>query len=403
MSTRKQAENLQRQIRYLQSRHPNVPVYSDIGSGLNFQRRGLQRLLERALAGQLHTVHVTHRDRLSRWAYDLIEFVLRRCGSGIAVDAYGEAGPEPESPTETLANDLLSIVTKQVPVCPNEPTRDLWLCLAHVFTVPEVARPDHGLPTDRLASESVAEGTRKRPMEGEDHDGTVNSPATSSAGSRPKVGETQQLRTYRLKLQTTPEQYRELQNWCHAGRWAYNAMVAHRREKKRDPTMGVANEVSRATRQNAWQRTIHRSIYKNGCMDAVRAFAAERTRRAVGRRKGTVKFRSFQHSNQETIRLDAAQFHASDQWRKEKPKDTGPVMYIERAVSRPWDARRGTVAAAQPAPRPSNRIHGQVQFGGRLRPLGAVLFRDRRWLVDRLVEERWLRHEAKLTWNQPFG
>jgi predicted site-specific integrase-resolvase len=109
VSTRKQAADLERQIQGLQDRHPSATVYNDIASGINFHRRKLQRLLEDAFAGRVHTVYIAHKDRLCRFAYDLIEFVLRQCGSHVVVDSHN--GNTTTTPNEELAMDLLSIVT----------------------------------------------------------------------------------------------------------------------------------------------------------------------------------------------------------------------------------------------------------------------------------------------------
>ena len=120
VSTRKQSGDLERQIQYLQAQHPDIPVHRDLASGLNFHRPGLQRILEAALAGRLRTVYVTHRDRLCRFAsalvlctgpplYDLIEFVLERCGARIVVDSPMETSPAAND--GDLAEDVLSIIT----------------------------------------------------------------------------------------------------------------------------------------------------------------------------------------------------------------------------------------------------------------------------------------------------
>ena len=88
VSTRKQAADLDRQIRALRARHPEATlVFKDIASGINFRRPGLRALLGRALDGGLRHVYVAHRDRLSRLAYDLIEHILQRGGARVVVDA----------------------------------------------------------------------------------------------------------------------------------------------------------------------------------------------------------------------------------------------------------------------------------------------------------------------------
>lgn len=52
VSTRKQIPYLDKQIEELHTRYPSAIVFRDVCSGINFQRRGLQALLDRAFAGR---------------------------------------------------------------------------------------------------------------------------------------------------------------------------------------------------------------------------------------------------------------------------------------------------------------------------------------------------------------
>jgi predicted site-specific integrase-resolvase len=111
VSTRKQQEHLNRQVAALRAAHPGVRrVFTDVCSGINFQRRGLAALLDLAFADRLRTVHVAHRDGLCRFAFDLIEDVLRRCGVHVQVESHDAATSTPEG---ELAVDMhrISIVT----------------------------------------------------------------------------------------------------------------------------------------------------------------------------------------------------------------------------------------------------------------------------------------------------
>ena len=108
VSTRKQLDDLATQLRDLQRRHPDARAFSDVGSGLNFKRKGLLALLELAFEGRLRSVHVAHKDRLCRFAFDLLEHVFHRHGAQIVVDAHdGDAA----SPELELAEDVLAVVT----------------------------------------------------------------------------------------------------------------------------------------------------------------------------------------------------------------------------------------------------------------------------------------------------
>ena len=107
VSTRKQAPDLERQLATLRVAHPDATVFSDIASGLNFKRKGLRGLLKLAFDGRLRRVHVAHRDRLCRFAFDLVEHVLNEHGATIVVDS---TSPQ-VSDEQELAEDVLSIVT----------------------------------------------------------------------------------------------------------------------------------------------------------------------------------------------------------------------------------------------------------------------------------------------------
>ena len=106
VSSSKQKNDLTRQIEQLQHRYPTYEVISDCASGINFKRKGLQTILERAIQGTIGEVVVAHRDRLSRFAFDLIKWIIeQRDGKVIVLDEDIHKSTEQE-----LAEDLLSIV-----------------------------------------------------------------------------------------------------------------------------------------------------------------------------------------------------------------------------------------------------------------------------------------------------
>ena len=106
VSSQKQKNDLERQIQSLSSEFPGYEVISDVGSGLNWNRRGLKRLLRLCILGEVSTVVVAHRDRLSRLAFDLIEYIVEETGAKLVVRNQDES----ISPSEELGEDLLSIV-----------------------------------------------------------------------------------------------------------------------------------------------------------------------------------------------------------------------------------------------------------------------------------------------------
>ena len=51
VSGKAQADDLASQVAYMHEKFPEAAVIQDFGSGINFKRKGLQRLLERILRG----------------------------------------------------------------------------------------------------------------------------------------------------------------------------------------------------------------------------------------------------------------------------------------------------------------------------------------------------------------
>lgn len=70
VSSRKQKEDLERQIKFMKEKYPNYEIINDIGSGLNFERTGLNNILDIAIKGELI---ITYKDRLARFGYNLTE------------------------------------------------------------------------------------------------------------------------------------------------------------------------------------------------------------------------------------------------------------------------------------------------------------------------------------------
>lgn len=88
---------------------PLVSVFTDVGSGLNERRRGLQRMLDRIECGDVTHLLVEHPDRLTRFGYGLVERIAREHGCEIEIVGRDEALTE--SAESELVRDMLSIIT----------------------------------------------------------------------------------------------------------------------------------------------------------------------------------------------------------------------------------------------------------------------------------------------------
>lgn len=106
VSSASQREDLGRQVEYMRRMYPNHGIITDIGSGINFRRKGLLSVLALAREGRLQELVVAYRDRLCRFAFELVEWTLQSSGVKLVV-----LNREVESSGNSeLAEDLLAIV-----------------------------------------------------------------------------------------------------------------------------------------------------------------------------------------------------------------------------------------------------------------------------------------------------
>ena len=105
VSSPKQREDLERQVEYMRANYPQAEIIKDIGSGLNYKRRGLRTLLERAMRGEQLRVVVAYKDRLARFGFDIISWIIEQNAGKIVV--LNQTGFSPE---RELVTDLLAII-----------------------------------------------------------------------------------------------------------------------------------------------------------------------------------------------------------------------------------------------------------------------------------------------------
>ena len=106
VSSPKQMDDLDRQKAFLHDKFPNHELVTDVGSGINWKRKGLKTILDRAMQGDISEVVVAHRDRLCRFAFELLEWILHRCKVKLLV----LDKEEHKSPDEDIAEDVLTIL-----------------------------------------------------------------------------------------------------------------------------------------------------------------------------------------------------------------------------------------------------------------------------------------------------
>ncbi|MBR0061976.1 MAG: IS607 family transposase [Selenomonadaceae bacterium] len=110
VSSPKQKDDLERQIEnvrtYLLVQGKPFEIISDIGSGINYKRKGMLELLNRIIKNDVEKVVVLYKDRLSRFGFELIEYVASLYECEIEVIDNTQ-----KTEQEELVEDLVQIVT----------------------------------------------------------------------------------------------------------------------------------------------------------------------------------------------------------------------------------------------------------------------------------------------------
>jgi len=83
-------------------------IISDLGSGMNYRKKGLQKMLNAILEGNVRRLVLTHKDRLLRFGAELVFAICEAKGVEVVIINQGE---EPQTFEEELAADVLEIIT----------------------------------------------------------------------------------------------------------------------------------------------------------------------------------------------------------------------------------------------------------------------------------------------------
>ena len=110
VSSKKQEDDLKRQVEnmstYLTMQGKPFEIITDIGSGINYEKQGLQSLLKRIVMGEIEKVVVLYKDHLVRFGFELIDYLARMNGTEIEIIDQSKKTEEQE-----LVEDLIQIVT----------------------------------------------------------------------------------------------------------------------------------------------------------------------------------------------------------------------------------------------------------------------------------------------------
>ena len=110
VSSHKQKDDLERQIEnvktYMYAKGYQFDIITDIGSGINYNKKGLNQLIDMITNSEVDKIVVLYKDRLIRFGYELIENICNKYGTTIEIIDNTEKSEEQE-----LVEDLIQIVT----------------------------------------------------------------------------------------------------------------------------------------------------------------------------------------------------------------------------------------------------------------------------------------------------
>jgi len=110
VSSNNQKDDLERQVeymnKYLTSKGERYEIIQDIGSGINYTKKGLRDLIRRINNQEVSKVCVFYKDRLLRFGFELVEYFANINGCEIEVLDSTEKTEQQE-----LVEDLIQIVT----------------------------------------------------------------------------------------------------------------------------------------------------------------------------------------------------------------------------------------------------------------------------------------------------
>lgn len=110
VSSNKQKDDLLRQVehmdKYLSSLNCEYEIIQDIGSGINYSKRGLKQLLKMINNKEIIKIVVFYKDRLLRFGFELVEYMANLNGCEIEIIDNTEKTEQQE-----LVEDLVQIVT----------------------------------------------------------------------------------------------------------------------------------------------------------------------------------------------------------------------------------------------------------------------------------------------------
>ena len=111
VSSEKQSDNLERQVEnikeYLSAKYETFDIITDIGSGINYTKPGLLKLIEKINRKEVDLIVVLYKDRLLRFGFELVEYFAKL--NNVSIEVLDNKLDKTQD--QELVEDLVQIIT----------------------------------------------------------------------------------------------------------------------------------------------------------------------------------------------------------------------------------------------------------------------------------------------------
>ena len=110
VSSKKQSDDLERQVNnikeYLSSKYESFDIITDIGSGINYNKPGLLKLIEKINKKEVDLIVLLYKDRLLRFGFELVEYFANL--NNVKIEVLDKVDKNQD---QELVEDLVQIIT----------------------------------------------------------------------------------------------------------------------------------------------------------------------------------------------------------------------------------------------------------------------------------------------------
>ena len=111
VSSKKQIDDLERQVenikQYMTRKYESYDIITDVGSGINYNKKGLFSLIEKINKKEIDVIVVLYKDRLLRFGFELIEYFAKL--NNVKIEIIDNTMDKTQD--QELVEDLVQIIT----------------------------------------------------------------------------------------------------------------------------------------------------------------------------------------------------------------------------------------------------------------------------------------------------